>query len=234
MKVNEKLMQNLISAVDWERVNNSDTFSTWEDGEVTNYFDIELFNSDNGVSKLVLIPLDSKEHFVIKIPYRNLWDEDAYDEQENEWGAYREFEKAPFSGWDYCASEWIYYCIAKKKGLGEFFPKTILYKEHPYPIYCQEKCLPFWKVTTHTKTKEKAKEKTREIAAAASESQKDWIKGFDSNWVSDAIDWYGEEAFLKFAQFLADYNITDLHHSNYGYLEETLRPVLIDFSGFYD
>lgn len=234
MEINEKLMQNLISAIDWERVKNSETFSNWADGEVTNYLDINLFDSDSGVSKLVLIPRDKENHFVVKIPYQSLWDEDIYVEEEDEYGAYRSFYKAPFSDWDYCAAEYGYYSLAKKRGIKEFFPKTILYQEAPYPIYCQEKCITFFKVKTHTKTPEEAEKATKKLAGAASAEQRHWICNLDSNWVSDAIDWYGEKAFLKFAQFLSDYNITDLHRSNYGYIEETLRPVLIDFSGFYD
>ena len=233
MEINEKLMNNLISAIDWDRVKHSDTFSSEADGEVTSYIDIDTFDCENGISKLVLIPRVIS-HFVIKIPYRVIWDGDEYDEENDEYGLYREFSQAPFSGWDYCASEWMYYCLAKKHHLENFFPKTILYKENPYPIYCQEKCLPFYKVQTHTKSKEYAEAKARELSTTMPKELKRNFYTLDKNWITDAIDWYGEDQLFKLLRFLADYNITDLHRSNYGYLEETLRPVLIDFSGFYD
>ena len=55
---------------------------------------------------------------------------------------------------------------------------------------------------------------------------------FNSCWLSDFLDYFGEDIFQKFMKFIDKQNIGDLHSDNIGYIGN--RPVLIDYSGYWD
>jgi lantibiotic modifying enzyme len=53
---------------------------------------------------------------------------------------------------------------------------------------------------------------------------------FDPEWLADAFEYYGLKTFNKLMNFIYEYNITDLHTDNIGYIGT--RPVILDFSDF--
>ena len=56
------------------------------------------------------------------------------------------------------------------------------------------------------------------------------ISNFNNLWLTDFIQYYGADMFVKFSQFIRNNNINDLHDGNIGYIGN--RPVLIDYSGW--
>lgn len=47
-------------------------------------------------------------------------------------------------------------------------------------------------------------------------------------WMQDVIDYYGDEYFEAFVEFLYNYDVTDIHEENVGYTD-TGRPVVFDW-----
>ena len=47
---------------------------------------------------------------------------------------------------------------------------------------------------------------------------------------------YGEEIFNRLCNFIEEYNITDLHNGNVGYIKRNgkFMPILFDYSGYYE
>lgn len=178
---------------------------------------------DYGASKLVFMPPESK--FVIKIPFRGQ-NECVFGENDEllDYKDFCEFSGAR-DGWDYCHTELIIYNSAEEKELDQCFAKTSLIgKVKGYPIYQQEKA----KIFGHTcNESEYSKEKTGSTEKKCKELD---VNNFNSCWLSDFIDYYGNELFVKFMLFLKEMRINDLHRDNLGYING--RPVLVDYSGF--
>ena len=55
---------------------------------------------------------------------------------------------------------------------------------------------------------------------------------FNTIWLSDVFNFFGEQLFYKLMNFIADCDIRDLHNGNIGYIG--MRPVLVDYSSFND
>lgn len=239
MQINEELIQKFIDSINWDRAKD-EVFSTEDDYVIESAYDRDLFFHDSGVTKIVLIPRDENEQFVIKVPFHDYWSFSPYydDEEEEERDGYSEMHNAedPITGicsWDYCHREESLYKIATSQGIGQCFPQTQLWGDQPYPIYLQERCTEVFA----TKRKDRATStfddyenikyqfdpRTQMFARLLS---------FDTRWIVDFVDHYSIEILKKFLSFLLNYNIVDLHSGNYGYSAIDGRPVIIDFAGF--
>ena len=210
--------------------------------EENNYELFDSIDSDNlfdgdyiyeyGASKLVIIPL-TDDNFVIKIPYTGNWRSTGsyYDDSGNIYHSseceYRNFENAitKESDWDYCALEAERYEKAKKAGLASCFAETrILGYVKEYPIYVQEKAITLSKC--HKKHTHSEKERT-----ITSNICKNFY--LHEDWLTDFRLYYGKAFLIKFIDFIKENGWNnDLVSRNIGYIKE--RPVLIDYSGFYD
>ena len=210
IKPDEKLIDTIINAIDWDEVYNPDRMFSEDDiSSVTESLPKEIGVS-TGASKCVLIP--KLNNFVIKLPflYCSIGDEMV------------ELQNAPFCGNDYCYAEWEYYTLAKDVNIEMFFPETIQYCTYPYHIYLQEKCISEATLPFHALSKA-AKEFIDSLPI---------LDNFSYQWVYECYKWYGLEALYKLHYFLKDNNISDFHGDNYGYRISDNSPVLIDFSGF--
>ena len=169
------------------------------------------FYYDYGATKGVLV---FKElWFVIKIPFTGNCDEEFY-------GA-----DVP-NGRDYCQAEQEKYWEAEKEGLAECFAKTEqIAKIDGHPIYIQEfACMFNSSDDTSTHTKEDM-EKVESYCG-------DDYDCFNSAWLSDVLNYFGETIFYKLMRFIDTFDIRDLHGGNLGYIG--MRPVLVDYSSFND
>ena len=186
---------------------------------------------DDGASKVVLVFKNSD--YVVKIPFKGEFCEcDDYDCEASH-QSYKTTEENcdTFSGarigedkfgWDYCAAEQFFYDKAIKKGVEEFFMKTIFIgKFENHPIYIQEK-VEVYGYNSKTKSSEQSKQLFMK-KFYRSEIQNEEFGGL-------LIDFYGEERVNQLVEFLSEVGISDLHSSNVGIRAN--RPVLFDYSGY--
>lgn len=191
---------------------------------------------DNGVSKVVFIFPGCD--FVIKIPFMGESEEqEEYDEDYDEYYGTGEYIFYPFegaddleSGDDYCLVEELRYnkALEADNGVGEiaqlFAHTQFVDFVNGYPIYRQPLCSIFadvkrYKIYSHEKTSS-TNDACEQIDCHC----------FNAEWLSDVIDYYGQDIFQKFMNFLREEDITDLHSANIGYIGD--RPVLVDYSSF--
>lgn len=167
------------------------------------------FSYDYGASKGVLIFKDF--NYVIKIPFVKNEDEDFCGASGNK-------------EWDYCDAEVLKYQEAEKEGLNNCFAKTIKIGEiDNYPIYLQEYAEIFNQI--NNKTPSRSKEDLEKVSELCQN-----YYCFNKEWLSDVLNFYGEQTFYHLMNFIDDYDIKDLHGANLGYIG--LRPVLVDYSSF--
>lgn len=185
---------------------------------------------DNGASKGVIIPKDNEDKYVLKIPFNGYLSEDWDDEELTYAGdRFIFFDWAPSSiSWDYCSAEVEIYEKAEELGIEQLFAKTEIYDfiQGYYPIYIQEKAVMFFRSSRTLHSEEKLKETSSKASAIY-----DYCS-IDNEWLTDVLDYYGEEKFITFLQFLKKQNINDLHSGNIGYIDG--RPVVVDYSGYYE
>ena len=189
---------------------------------------LDSFTFDYGASKLVLIPKDTSKKYVIKIPFNGIED-DIFDEDSNYWGyGYVSFEHSKIKKrpWDYCATEYYRYKIAKKYSFESYFAKTdILGYINNYPIYIQPKCTVFSKSNIDFSDKER--EHTKSICT----ENKKKIIPINLNWLTLFKYTYGENELISFLKFLSKWKWNDdLRGDNLGILNG--KPVIIDYSGY--
>lgn len=172
------------------------------------------FRHASGATKGVLI--FEQFNFVIKIPFNCNCDAETLLGAD---------DSGP--GWNYCEVEEIKCEKAEIFGVGDCFAKTIQVGEiFGYPIYAQE----YAKVYTDegSPSPKKSNEELERV--------EDMCEGigecFNRIWLSDALDFFGEKVFYGLLSFIDDYDISDLHDANIGYIG--MRPVLIDYSSFND
>ena len=180
------------------------------------YFDDD-YCINYGCSKLVIIPPNTD--YVIKIPF--LADE-----------SYGEFCSATYPihnshGWDYCASECEWYYVAALHGIKDFFAKSeYVFSYNDYvKIYVQEKCK-IYNGARHTHSKEE-----RFTVLNKLHSIKCQNTHLDLDFLVELFKYYSETEIQKFLIF-TERNLSDLHNANVGFRYG--RPVLVDYSGFYD
>ena len=217
-------------------LNINKAFSEQDNENLNDYISKTLFDGkyiyEYGATKLVFIPL-TEDNFVIKIPYTGNWHHSGsyYSENSNVYypgdDYYEDFEHARSeeSDWDYCAVEAERYIKARQAGFGSCLAETrLLGFINEYPIYVQEKAIPLSDCKkSHTHTKE---ERT-----ITSKICKDCF--LDTDWLTDFRLYYGKATLINFINFINENKWdNDLVSRNIGYIKN--RPVLIDYSGFYD
>ena len=180
----------------------------------------QKYTYDYGATKFVLIPLDKKKDYVIKIPFTGEWDE--FEDEYTEFCNSNDRERP----WDYCGGEAWRYKIASEFGLEDYFAETKLIGFiNEYPIYVQERCVTFWESTGRVYS-DQEKQTTRNILAGFSER-------ISVEWSTDFRLYFGANALVDFIDFLAENAWDDdLRYHNIGYIGD--RPVLIDYSGYYE
>lgn len=206
------------------------------------------YDWEYGATKIVIMPKNMD--FVVKIPFlghvieeepdvdcsecpyrdENGCDSCCYD---SEW-VFREFCLAGdiFDEWDYCKAEKDRYNHAKEFGLEKALAETQLwFVVNNYPIYIQPKCSIFSQGgRSKTDLTEITDEKRKTIRSKCDEQD---VHCFNVTWLCDLLEYFGDVYFEQFLSFLKENNYNrDLHSSNIGYLNG--KPVLVDYSGFYD
>lgn len=226
-----------------DKINNlyvPDEFGQTEDGpdgDTEKFIDTlwETFRCDDiltGASKCVV--LLHNQNFVLKIPFegQQIWKQVRdYSAEEYNYNDF-DFVFYPFNcartkdHWDYCNDEVEIFKKAEAAGVGSFFARTDFYgySKDNYPIYVQERCEVFNNVDVDDKYKNLSKEIKTSASKVSSELPKEWI--------ALAIEYFGQELTDKFLAFVEDEHIDDLHDSNFGFIGD--RPVLIDYSGYFD
>lgn len=234
MQIDEKLITDFIQKIDWEKVCNS-SFSAEDPEYVTDHIDHKLFYVECGVTKMVLIPKKDTQDFVIKIPFNSYW---VIDDKDDSYSIDLERAWYPIQssqGWNYCQSELEFYELAKQHSIDQFFPQTIKYNTSVYPIYIQERCRSAecdWSKNLFESKEEGFS--LKEMSDSLSNKQRKIFRQFDNNWLYQAIKFYGITALSNLLNFLIYSDLNDFHGGNYGYLSDTNKPVIIDFSGFFE
>lgn len=186
----------------------------------------DIYHYDSGATKGVIIPID--EDYVIKIPFCGFHTCIFTDETNREEEEFENYYGAKTSlacyDWDYCLVEVERYDKAMKAGIADLFARTEIYGEvKGHPVYIQEKADPFCcgNHKIHTAAR---RQKTRNKVYSLG------YEVFNEDWLTDVLDYFGEEIFLKLLSFIKKENINDLHTGNLGYIGD--RPVIFDYSGY--
>lgn len=133
-----------------------------------------------------------------------------------------------YYGYDtnYCELETKIYDQACEEGLSEVFAEEYLIGNiNGTQVYCQEKA-------TQVGPKYLPAEETRtEEYKHFSESTRYMGTDVSSSWLYDVFKAYGLSFVQNLINFIED-NFNDCHNGNIGYINN--KPVLIDYSGFYD
>ena len=209
LAVDNKIVDSFLSSIDWEKVKTCREFSWYNHDCVDLYTNQRLFTICAGTTKMCIIPQNTD--YIIKFPLRHV-----------NWGCIQTIKYAPGPiSYDYCNTELLYYNLVKESNLEAFFPETIRYPFKDYPIYIQEKCYDM----DHT---------MREWAGVASSDQNGWYSEFHPLWIDSAINRYGRTQLKRLFEFLSLHEICDMNDENYGFSSIDNRPLLIDFSGFYE
>ena len=194
------------------------------------------YSIDSGISKAVILIKDTP--FVIKMPFFKYYDDACYWSDDEDF--YYDLQgasninlginsEADIPDWDYCHLESVIYQLALQEGLGAYFAEEgYLGTIDLTPVYYQTRCTPMSEMTIDYDSAdyEKKSNKSRKIC----ENLK--VDCFNSLWISDFIDMYGEEEFKRLNTFLERYEIKDLRICNIGYLDGA--PILFDYSGYRD
>lgn len=184
------------------------------------FFNIKKWGK--GATKVVLFPI--KGDYVVKIPFSH--DSYHYDYEEDEELPYFCGANEP-DGWDYCKAEMLFYEEAEAVGVEFCFLKNeLLGTVHDHPIYIQEYAEMVKDKSSHTPKDWKSTKETESYCR----SKGYWC--FNSYWITDFLNYYGEEKFKLLSQFLEDNDIHDLHSGNLGYIGS--KPVIIDYAGYYE
>ena len=215
-----------------------------------------------GASKAVFD--NPKKDYVIKIPFNGGEQEysSEYSDEDGEicYGSEYRFEKFEYadhdsgvgSSWDYCEQEEIIYNRAVALGIGDMFAGTVKIADvHNYPIYASERAESYSQVDYGSTS---SSETVRHIFSAinqyyAEESELYRIgeqfmeeceetEEFSSpdrmnlEFLGYMITYYGKRKVRALCEFLFENRLNDFHSSNVGFIGD--RPVLIDYSGFFE
>lgn len=182
----------------------------------------------NGASKLVMV--FDELPFVIKIPFTGFYDSEV-DEIVEE--LYYGFECANDEGWDYCLTEEMLYEQMGSNDAKRYFAKTKKIGEvRGYPIYIQEKAIPWANSVNYKKSQKLSKEQKEKVSSLRDEIG--YCSGFVSNWILFFLETEKKEDFLKLIDLIQKFEIGDLWMANYGISAITHKPIIFDYSGFYD
>lgn len=131
--------------------------------------------------------------------------------------------------WNYCCLESAIYQEALNRGLGQYFAEEGLlgHLQDGHPVYYQQRCVALCDIEDYEWSSEEYK---RRSTRAFQTCEKLNAYCFNSWWIADFIEMYGEEEFKLLDDFLREMQIDDLRASNVGYLDGA--PILFDYSGF--
>lgn len=211
----------------------------------------DSYITETGLTKFVIIPKDKNEPYVIKIPFCQRFNEDAYDDACYEYGKWTEESgeeepmdperddyffplegayRAKFNNaeWDYCGLEVALYKEAKIRGLDKYFAQEQIIctlEQHLYPVYIQQKVDSFYSYYDYL-----SREERESASARCSKEIKPYDMLFDATWVARFLDIYGCDEYKKLLIFLDEFDIMDFHRGNIGFYQGL--PILFDYSGF--
>ena len=181
---------------------------------------------ETGATKLVIIPIDTD--YVIKIPFNANVD-------------YFEFTGTLYSKDNkdnYCEEEIEIYNLAKTHHYQDFFlPIEHVYSTEldNYPIYIQEKAISF--IDTNEADRENSYDMIKQIeiknirSAPRFNQEAGLIYSLPVDWLASCLTILNDiNKLINFLMFLIDYDITDLHRMNIGYIDN--MPIIIDYGGF--
>lgn len=205
-------------------------------GEEVEDWENHMYYWRSGASKFVILIEDFD--LVVKIPFagrdQEIWnyEKECYECEEF---SYFEGAKDEKDGWDYCAVEYNIYKAAEAEGLNACFAAVdVLETNLKYPVYMQEKAVSFsdyyYDEESDHYSEDESKYTDEQLKATCEKCKENKINNFNNLWLTDFIQYYGVDIFIKFSQFIRAKNINDLHDGNIGYIGN--RPVLIDYSGW--
>lgn len=192
-----------------------------------------------GASKAVILLPNTD--YVIKIPFNSEvygldheWDEDEDEDDENQTPEEPTYDMyccadsliATERDWDYCEAEMNLYQAAVEDSVDMYFAaEGLLGYIDNYPIYWQQRCIPFSSLDKDSGEvselrSEQSRKKCRELGVSC----------FNSLWIADFIDAYGEDELQRLDSFLRTWGIDDLRSCNIGYISGL--PIIFDYSGF--
>lgn len=179
-----------------------------------------------GASKFVCIPKDKE--YVIKLPFNSVLEEDSDEEEIVKFiGASGDITD---NLWDYCAREVFLYEAARSNKIAFAFPETeYVGLINGWPIYVQEVCK-----TLYEKENTKFPTVAEENQVMSFLASKNKYSTINDSWITMFCLQYGEEKTIELLDFIKFYEINDLHSSNIGFSAIDGRPVIVDFSGFYN
>lgn len=131
------------------------------------------------------------------------------------------------NGWDYCQVEVDKFSMANISGLQDCFAETkYIASIGGYPIYIQEYATMFNQGELSSCHNEEDMKKVKSLCSSNN------YDCFNTAWLSDVFNFFGEKMFYKLMNFIEDCDIRDLHNGNIGYIG--MRPVLVDYSSYND
>lgn len=192
--------------------------------------------TDEGISKYAIVMSDID--CVLKIPFNGMkgiyekWNSAKETYERNSKGHIVTTETFyPFTdadsdyGDNYCEAELRRYEAAVEAGLDFLFaPVEYITTVNGYKIYSQPCCTMFF--SKHDSVC------TDEATTAYSICSENHYDCFNECWLTEVLEEYGEQTFIKFMDFLEEYAINDLHADNVGYYNG--KPVLVDYSGYWE
>ena len=195
------------------------------------------FTWNMGASKLVILPFG--EDFVIKIPFNAQYHGHGIDCETGEVtseGGWEYFtseeydsENMDFDG-NYCGREADISDIATAEDLEECFAITeCVGRCGDYLIYKQARATTILADVLDEKSDSLSLEERKSIRNKCNNMG---VYGFNIYWLKDFLEFFGEEILKQLNRFIDTYGINDLHISNVGYIGN--RPVLIDYSGYFE
>lgn len=219
----------------------------------------EEFSTDCGVTKYVIIPAKEGE-YVLKIPFSQKFDEDAFDDAWSDYNYYQElidkeenvdnieevlkpirenffyeFEMAYRKEFEEKTAKGWDYCALETALYEEAEKRGLAQYFAKEKLYCKiDGIYPVYiqqKVDSFYSIYDKlSKEERQDAATRCSQSIESRDMLFDAVWVDAFLAAYGAEEYKKLVSFLDEFEIFDFHRGNIGFYQS--RPILFDYSGF--
>lgn len=144
--------------------------------------------------------------------------------------------------WNYCEVESILYKEAVRSKVSNFFAKTeCIGYVNDYPIYIQERGREYEGESEYSYQTFEEEDTTRlelkEIVKSYCEEnhihsfEKTIYYDLPTYWTIDFYLYYGVKELRNLLDFIRDFDISDLHDGNVGYINHI--PVIIDYSSFH-
>lgn len=220
MKIYEEKLEKIIAQANEDYANNYEYDIFDCDAFCKLFADIRGIELFHGATKGV-ISINGEDDVIFKCPFGKMTKINCCGSEEN----------VDFT-YDYCELEWKNYIKSRNEFVNIFFAevrylKTYVIGNIVLDFYIQEKARSFEMYGS-----------SGEWDDQTLNSASDWIsKAYNLydvavDWVADFLAYYSEEDFANLDDFLCDHDINDIHDGNIGYVGD--RPVIFDYSGYYD